>query len=129
MSVLRLAIPSPLRRYFDYLPPTGMAPEEVESLQPGIRLRVPFGRREVTGYLVAVCAETEVPQSALKPALEVLDADAFQAFKETDLFNKELAASFRKTVTIFFATSKSKNLPGKEIILALLFCLGNFVCD
>ncbi len=28
----------------------------------------------------------------------VLDADAFQAFKETDLFNKELAASFRKHV-------------------------------
>jgi peptidyl-dipeptidase Dcp len=29
---------------------------------------------------------------------EVLDADAFQAFKETDLFNKELAASFRKNL-------------------------------
>ena len=28
----------------------------------------------------------------------VLDADAFQAFKETDLFNRELAASFRKNV-------------------------------
>lgn len=73
MSVLRLAIPSPLRRYFDYLPPIGMTPEEVESLQPGVRLRVPFGRREITGYLVAVCAETDVPLSALKPALEVLE--------------------------------------------------------
>ena len=28
----------------------------------------------------------------------VLDSDAFQAFKETDLFNKELADSFRKNV-------------------------------
>ena len=28
----------------------------------------------------------------------VLDADAFQAFKQTDLFDKELAASFRKNV-------------------------------
>jgi len=28
----------------------------------------------------------------------VLDADAFQAFKETDLFNKDLAASFRENV-------------------------------
>lgn len=28
----------------------------------------------------------------------VLDADAFEAFKETDLFNKELAASFRKNI-------------------------------
>jgi len=29
---------------------------------------------------------------------EVLDADAFQAFKETDLFNRELAQSFRKNI-------------------------------
>ena len=29
---------------------------------------------------------------------EVLDADAFQAFKETNLFNKELAQSFRENV-------------------------------
>jgi peptidyl-dipeptidase Dcp len=29
---------------------------------------------------------------------EVLDADAFQAFKKTDLYNKELAVSFRKNV-------------------------------
>jgi peptidyl-dipeptidase Dcp len=29
---------------------------------------------------------------------EVLDADAFQAFRETDLFNRELADSFRKNV-------------------------------
>ncbi len=28
----------------------------------------------------------------------VLDADAFRAFKETDLFNKELAASFRRNI-------------------------------
>jgi peptidyl-dipeptidase Dcp len=28
----------------------------------------------------------------------VLDADAFQAFKETDLFNQELAASFRENI-------------------------------
>jgi len=28
----------------------------------------------------------------------VLDADAFQAFKETDLFNQDLADSFRKHV-------------------------------
>ena len=28
----------------------------------------------------------------------VLDADAFQAFKETDIFNKELAVSFRENV-------------------------------
>ncbi len=73
MSVLRLAIPSPLRRTFDYLPPEGMSQARVDSLQPGVRLRVPFGSRELTGYLLEVCAESAVEAAALKPALALLD--------------------------------------------------------
>jgi primosomal protein N' (replication factor Y) (superfamily II helicase) len=73
MSVLRLAIPSPLRRQFDYLPPIGMNVEDIVALRPGVRLRVPFGGREVTGFLLAVCKESAIPLSSLKPALEVLD--------------------------------------------------------
>ena len=41
---MRLALPSPLRRLFDYLAPQGVPHA---ALQPGVRLRVPFGRREV----------------------------------------------------------------------------------
>jgi primosomal protein N' (replication factor Y) len=73
MTVLRLAIPSPLRRQFDYLPPAGMDAAAINALPPGIRVRVPFGRREVIGYLLAVCPESEVPADSLKPALEILD--------------------------------------------------------
>lgn len=73
MSVLRLAVPTPLRRHFDYLPPIGMTPAQASGLQPGIRLRVPFGNREVTGYLLQVCEQSNIPDSALKPALEILD--------------------------------------------------------
>ena len=70
-SILRLALPSPLRRLFDYLPPHGVAPD---SLQPGMRLRVPFGRREVIGVLVELSDRSEVPLEKLKPALELLDS-------------------------------------------------------
>jgi primosomal protein N' (replication factor Y) len=73
MSVLRLAIPSPLRRAFDYLPPEGMNEAQLHSLQPGIRLRVPFGQREVTGYLLAVATDSDAPAKSLKAALEILD--------------------------------------------------------
>ena len=73
MSVLRLAIPSPLRRHFDYLAPIGVSNAELVGLQPGIRLRVPFGRREVTGYLLAVCEDSDIPLSSLKHAVEILD--------------------------------------------------------
>jgi len=69
--ILRLALPSPLRRLFDYQPPAGVPHP---ALQPGVRLRVPFGRREVVGVLVEVVSHSEVPEAKLKPALELLDS-------------------------------------------------------
>ncbi|NNG62181.1 hypothetical protein HKD51_11450, partial [Pseudomonas fragi] len=48
-AILRLALPSPLRRLFDYRAPAGVLRSQ---LQPGMRLRVPFGRREMIGILV-----------------------------------------------------------------------------
>lgn len=70
MPYLRLAIPSPLRRLFDYLPPDGC---DTDSLSPGTRIQVSFGRREVTGILMEVSDTTEVPANKLKPALSILD--------------------------------------------------------
>lgn len=71
MSVLRLAIPTPLRRLFDYLPP---ADTRLEDLRPGLRVRVSFGKqKEVVGLLVEVSEHSDVPADKLKPALEILD--------------------------------------------------------
>ena len=75
MSILRLAIPSPLRRLFDYLPPASLDAAGIAALQPGQRLRVPFGTREVTGYLLGVFAESEAPATSLKRATELLDSE------------------------------------------------------
>ena len=41
---------------------------------------------------------------------EVLDADAFQAFKETSLFDRETAANFRE-----FILSKGGTEPGMDL--------------
>ena len=68
--ILRLALPSPLRRLFDYRAPAGVPHS---ALQPGMRLRVPFGRREMIGVLIEVVEHSEVPADKLKPALELLD--------------------------------------------------------
>ncbi len=68
---LRVAVPSPLRRCFDYLPP---ASTDLHTLQPGMRLRVPFGRTTIVALLLAITDETEVPKSRLKRVSEVLDA-------------------------------------------------------
>ncbi len=68
--ILRLALPSPLRRLFDYRAPAGMP---ASAFSPGMRLRVPFGRREMIGILVEVAEHSEVPADKLKPALALLD--------------------------------------------------------
>ena len=71
-SVLRIAVPSPLYREFDYLPPVN---SDLACLQPGIRLRVPFGRRTTIGVLVELLTQSKVAPQKLKHALEILDRE------------------------------------------------------
>lgn len=67
---LRLALPSPLRRLFDYLPPKGVDPV---SLKAGIRIKVPFANRMLVGVLIEVATETTVPADKLKKAIALVD--------------------------------------------------------
>jgi primosomal protein N' (replication factor Y) len=67
----RIAVPSPLRRLFDYLPPAGAG----AALEPGTRVRVPFGKRELTGLVVATADTSPVPATQLRPITAVLDAE------------------------------------------------------
>ncbi len=70
--ILRIAVPSPLRRCFDYLPPKRA---EGELPRAGMRVRVPFGRRTVTGIVLEWAQDSDVPANRLKPVLEVLDRE------------------------------------------------------
>ncbi len=67
--IVRVAVPAPLRRCFDYLAPTGLA------LQPGMRLRVPFGRRHAVGVLIETDVHSDIARSRLKHVTQVLDAE------------------------------------------------------
>ena len=72
-SILQIAIPSPLRRLFDYLPPTDLNNDEVAQLQAGIRIKVPFGRQTLVGILIKTTNKSDFPENKLKPAIEILD--------------------------------------------------------
>ncbi len=52
-----------------------MSAAEQQHLRAGQRLRVPFGRRYVTGVLVTVKKRTDVPAERLKHAAELIDAE------------------------------------------------------
>ncbi|GAB5413998.1 MAG: primosomal protein N' [Congregibacter sp.] len=66
---LRIAVPAPLRKLFDYLPPADLSAPP----QPGARLRVPFGSRTLTGVLVERAEVSAENAGALKPAEALLD--------------------------------------------------------
>jgi primosomal protein N' (replication factor Y) (superfamily II helicase) len=68
--IFQVAIDTPLRRIFDYLPPV----DAFETPPPGVRLRVPFGRQRLVGILVGIVAESALPSDKLKTALEILDS-------------------------------------------------------
>jgi primosomal protein N' (replication factor Y) len=68
--ILEIALPTPLRHYFDYLPPVDCS---VDSLQPGIRLQVPFGPRTLTGILLRLKQTSDIAPAQLKHALSIID--------------------------------------------------------
>ncbi len=68
--IYRVALDTPLRRLFDYLPPVQAAFQPA----PGARVRVPFGRQRRVGVITELAQESDLPRARLKPILEVLDA-------------------------------------------------------
>ncbi len=70
--VLQVALDTPMRRVFDYLPPPGADPA---AARPGMRVRVPLGRRQAVGYVVALAGGSALPAARLRHALELLDPE------------------------------------------------------
>ena len=67
---LNVAVHSPLWQTFDYLAPK-------DSLCPpaiGMRVLVPFGRRELVGILLDIKTASLVPPNKIKPAIKYLDS-------------------------------------------------------
>lgn len=69
--ILRVAVDTPLRRLFDYLPPPG---HDTGPPVRGVRVRVPFGRQRLVGVLMEIADRSDVPAAKLRPALEILDS-------------------------------------------------------
>ena len=70
--VLQVAVPVPVRHCFDYLSPR---PRWTPPVQPGVRVRVPFGRTFAIGVVVAVASTSAVYAARLKRVREVIDAE------------------------------------------------------
>ncbi|NOY66887.1 MAG: primosomal protein N' [Gammaproteobacteria bacterium] len=78
-NIVRVAVPVPLRRCFDYRLPEDIS---ARTLKPGMRLWVPFGRSQVMGIVDEVGVEPSIAPGKIKAAIKTLD--------ETPILNKPL---------------------------------------
>jgi len=67
-TILRVAVNVPLSRLFDYLPPAGY-----DSVAPGSRVFVPFGRRRQLGVVMALARSSDLPAGKLRRCETVVD--------------------------------------------------------
>lgn len=67
--IVKIAVPCPLYRTFDYR----LNSPDGQILQPGARVRVPFGRQKLIGIIIEELQNTDVPANKLKSIIEVLD--------------------------------------------------------
>ncbi|MDE2291010.1 MAG: primosomal protein N' [Elusimicrobia bacterium] len=67
MRIAEVAVPVPLDKAFDYEVPAGLR----DAVVPGARVRVPFGPRQLVGFVLA--ARDAEPDRPLKPLAKVLD--------------------------------------------------------
>ena len=81
-TVLRVAINTPVNKFFDYLSPSGAA-----ELTPGMRVRVPFGRRQLVGVIAATGVESDWPLDKLKRVAEVIDAQPLLDHAMVEMLN------------------------------------------
>ena len=96
--VVKVAVPVPLRRLFDYLP----APSDQQSnYLPGQRVRVNFANQLLTGIVVGTATSTDVPEGKLRPLLERLDS-APLLDQELLAFGQWLARYYHHNVGEFY---------------------------
>lgn len=67
--ILHVAVPAPLNKGFDYL----ATAETPENLQPGCRVRVPFGRHDKIGVLLEERQHSAIERGKLKPIKAVIE--------------------------------------------------------
>lgn len=81
--IVAVAVPTPLRRLFDYLLPETCEPGEVT---PGMRVRVPFGNRDMVGLVVELKDSSDQAIDKLKPIKEIIDQAPLVAHDLLSLF-------------------------------------------
>jgi len=69
MLYCQVAVPLPLCRLFDYKVPSCL----LDKVKVGIRVRVPFRKKTMTGFIVSLSETSDVPDNKCRTVLDVVD--------------------------------------------------------
>ena len=82
MPLIQVALPTPLSRLFDYWPVAG---EPLPTA--GVRVKVPFGNRQMIGLVMGITETSEFPANRIKAALAYLDTKALFSKQHLDFIS------------------------------------------
>ena len=68
--IFRVAISIPVYSLFDYLAPANI---ELDSIEPGMRLEVPFGKGKKIAFLIEITQKSDLEVGKLKRVVRILD--------------------------------------------------------
>ncbi len=111
LSIVRVAVPVPLRREFDFLPPH----DDDRTPVPGARVLVPFGRRRMVGVVCRVVENPEVSPHTLKPIIAWLDDEPVLPERLGELVHWA-ADYYQQPVGIAWRTALPRALRGPDAI-------------
>jgi len=78
--IIQVAIAIPVNCLFDYLTPEG-----INSLAPGCRVLVPFGKTKKVGFVISSVENSDIKIERLKPIIEILDTTSLISDKDFQL--------------------------------------------
>ncbi len=67
---IQVAVPKPLRSLFDYR----VTQQQINKLQPGMRVKVPFGRQQLIGIVIHTDKTSRYASHKLKSIIEIIDS-------------------------------------------------------
>lgn len=110
-TILQIALPVPLYRHFDYLAPAEFGNGKLEI---GMRVKVPFGKREKIGILISVKSESTLPAKQLKEAIAILDQSPLLSLTMIELITWASHYYHYPLGEVFAAALPSSLRKGKE---------------
>ena len=111
--IIQVAVPTPLRRKFDYLLSADINPADAVI---GMRVLVPFGRRKLIAIIIGQSQQTDIELEKLRPIVKILDKKAILSEEIIYLLNW-VANYYHHPIGEVFKTALPVHYRNKETAL------------